>query len=253
MKFDFMFLEQLCAAPTELLMEALTKQLQSCYTEVRSTSDYVIAFGEIPIALVAHADTVWLNPPQEIYYDVFKRTCLTLGQGAGFDDRAGIYAIWKIVEALQGPNPTIIITTGEEKCGIGAQKLAQDMGPKGIKYFIELDRAGKDDCVFYYCDNNDFRAYIESFGFHTKEGSYTDISFLMDKWKVCGVNLSIGYYNEHSDYEFLYVDYLSNTIDKVLKMLREEEIPNFVFKKREENKDGSKRKYRQKRSREKTC
>lgn len=247
MKFDFMFLEQLCTAPTEILMEALTYHLQSCYSEVRSTPDYVIAFGEIPVALVAHADTVWPNPPQEIYYDVFKRTCLALGQGAGFDDRAGIYAIWKITEALGQRKPTIIITTGEEKCGIGAQKLAQDMGPKGIKYFIELDRAGRDDCVFYYCNNVDFQKYVESFGFHTEEGSYTDISFLMDKWKICGVNLSIGYYNEHSDYEFLYVDYLGNTIDKVLKMLREEEIPDFMFKKRE-NKNGNKRYYRKKRS-----
>lgn len=230
MNFDFMFLEELCVASTPVLMKSLQKQLLACYKKVIYTPECVVAFGEIPIALVAHVDTVVPFAPSELFYDRFKRTCLALGQGAGFDDRAGIYAIWKIVEACGKCRPTIILTTGEEDYGVGAHKLASKVDIGNIKYLIELDRAGVQDCVFYYCENEDFKKYVESFGFKEEKGSYTDISFLMHKWKICGVNLSVGYFCEHTDWENLNVDALHLTINKVLRMLREENIPDFEYK-----------------------
>ena len=51
----------------------------------------------------------------------------------------------------------------------------------------------------------------------------------MPIWEICGVNLSIGYENEHSFRETLNVNHMFNTIEKVKKMLSEKVIPNFQF------------------------
>lgn len=232
MEFDFLLLEQLCKLETKSLMGVMHGFLSVYYDKILSTPDYVVATGDIPIALVVHADTVWENfIPDKIFYDRTRKVCLASGQGAGFDDRAGIYAIWKIVDACYGKSkPTIIITTGEEDYGVGAKALAKKPAMRDIKYMIELDRQGKNDCVFYQCANRDFIKYIEGFGFKEARGSYSDITFLMTPWKICGVNLSIGYYNEHSDFEILRVDELKDTIDKVLIMINNKSIPNFEYK-----------------------
>ena len=51
----------------------------------------------------------------------------------------------------------------------------------------------------------------------------------MPAWKVCGVNLSVGYEDEHSRQEILNIGPLFDTIRKVKKMLSETEIPDFVY------------------------
>jgi hypothetical protein len=106
-----------------------------------------------------------------------------------------------------------------------------EKAPEGLRYVIQLDRRGADDCVFYDCDNSDFVDYVEKFGFTTAIGTFSDISVICPEWKVAGVNLSIGYQNEHSMSEILYVGQMLNTIDKVIKMLQEpiDDIPFFAY------------------------
>ena len=98
-----------------------------------------------------------------------------------------------------------------------------------MRYLIQLDRRGACDCVFYDCANGDFIKFIETYGFIEAKGSFSDISFLMPAWKVCGVNLSVGYANEHSVSEILHINVLFRTIDKVKKMLQETKIPKFDY------------------------
>jgi DNA-directed RNA polymerase subunit RPC12/RpoP len=83
--------------------------------------------------------------------------------------------------------------------------------------------------VFYDCDNEDFEKYVEKFGFVTAYGSFTDICHLCPSWGVAGVNLSVGYRDEHTVSEVLFVGQLLDTIEKVKKMLSEREIPEFVY------------------------
>jgi hypothetical protein len=94
---------------------------------------------------------------------------------------------------------------------------------------IELDRRGKNDCVFYDCCNREFIEYIEKFGFVEEWGSFSDISFLMGAWEICATNLSVGYLNEHSAIETLNAKDLFDTIEKVKIMLQEEIIPEFDY------------------------
>ena len=173
-------------------------------------------------------DTVFPIPVKDLYYDK-EKNIMWSPQGLGADDRAGVFAILKILQS--NLRPSVIFTTDEEKGGLGASKLGKIECPiKGLKYLIELDRRGEDDCVFYDCDNAEFFQYIANFGFSLRWGTFSDISFLMSDWKVCGVNLSIGYENEHCSIETLNITHMKNTIKKVKKMLMEEEIPTFEYK-----------------------
>lgn len=166
-------------------------------------------------------DTVFKTPVSDLYYDQ-RKGVLWSPQGLGADDRAGIFAIMKIIES--GLRPSVILTTDEEQGGLGATALASQKCPiPNLKYMIQLDRHGTNDCVFYECFNEDFYDYVESFGFVEAYGSFSDISFLMPQWLVCGVNLSVGYEDEHSDVETLHIAPLFDTIRKVQEMLLDAE------------------------------
>ncbi len=203
------------------LMKMLVKQLKNKgYTDIFNTKEFIIAEGNTPICLLAHCDTVFSTTPTEWVYDQ-KREVLWSPSGAGFDDRAGIYAILKILE--DGFRPCIIFTTGEEIGGVGAYKLTHlfPTNPfvKDTKFLIQLDRMGKDDCVFYKCNNKPFIKKIESYGFREEQGTYTDISIIAPKWGIAAVNLSVGYYDEHTHAERLYLKQLRSTIKKVENIL----------------------------------
>lgn len=192
--------------------------LQSKYDRVIVSSEYLIAVGDCPVGLVAHLDTVFQNPPKNIFYDRVKNVMWS-PEGLGADDRAGVYAIIQILKA--GYRPTVIFTTNEEKGCLGAVTLASNVAkcPTELKYIIQLDRRGSNDCVFYDCANYKFDEYVESFGFVTNFGSFSDISEICPQWGIAGVNLSIGYYDEHSYIETLYIGQMLATIERVKKML----------------------------------
>ena len=197
------------------------KLINKGYKEIRRTKNFIIAEGDIPICLIAHCDTVFNQPPKEWIYD-YKKQVLWCPTGAGFDDRAGITAILKIIN--DGFRPHIVFTNGEEIGGVGAYELI-DFFPscpfQELKFMIELDREGRNDCVFYHCNNKTFIKKIESYGFRENYGSFTDISIIMPSWNVAGVNLSVGYYDEHSKMERIYIKQLQSTIKKVENILKD--------------------------------
>lgn len=224
---DLKTFEQLCGLSQTAMGKTMSTYLKSKYKEVVSTKDYIYAIGNIPVALVAHMDTVFARPASEIFYDR-RKNVIWATEGLGADDRAGIFAIIQIIR--QGLRPHIILTTDEEKGCIGADKLSRIPCPfTELNYIIQLDRRGANDCVFYDCNNPAFVEYVEEFGFVEAIGSFTDICSICPEWKIAGVNLSVGYRNEHSTSEILYVGHLLDTIEKVCIMLREKDIPKFEY------------------------
>ena len=199
--------------------------------DIIACKDFVCVKGGIPVTLVAHVDTVFPQwPSQESFFYDRKKNVMWSCEGAGFDDRAGIYLITKIIR--EGFLPNIILTTGEESGGTGADKLISKY-PKPfapMNYIIELDRNGKEDCVFYYCDNKEFKSYVSSFGFKEDFGTFTDISIICPHWGIAGVNFSVGYVNEHSYCEHLYIDHMELTFKRVCAMLRVARDVNEPFK-----------------------
>lgn len=226
---DYRTFEKLCGLSQEGMKKTLGLFLRSKYDTVIETPDYICAVGDIPIALTAHMDTVFQKPAMEVFYDRQKNVIWS-PNGLGADDRAGIFAIIQIIK--KGLRPHIIFTTDEETGAQGATVLGKDHCPfPDLRYVIELDRRGANDCVFYDCANDEFTNYIESFGFVEAIGSFSDICMFCEDWGVAGVNLSIGYRDEHSVSEVLFVGHMLNTIDKVVSMLSvpADKIPHFKF------------------------
>lgn len=221
--------------------------LKKKYDYVVEDEAFIYAVGTIPVALVAHMDTVFEESPKDrivtsggktymrperkvtLYYDQW-REMIACPDGAGFDDRAGIYAIFKIIES--GLKPSIILTTDEEIGGVGALKFVNKVKEplSDLRYIIQLDRRGTQDCVFYDLESPEFQSYIEGFGFKTNWGSFSDISTICPAWKIAGVNLSIGYENEHTTRETLNIQAWLDTIEKVKVMLQESDIPFWEYK-----------------------
>ena len=222
MKINIDLMQKLCKLNKDTLKEVLAKYLKSKgYSKVIRSNMFVIAEGDLPLCLCAHLDTVFPSSPVDIYYDN-KKTVMWSPQGLGADDRAGIYAIISLLE--KGYKPSIIFTDLEEKGGVGADSLVEHFPHcpfKDCKAIIQLDRRGAVDSVYYDCDSEIFEKKINSYGFKTEWGTFTDISIICPKWGIAGVNLSVGYYNEHHYIETLNMVQLHSTIHKVEKMLQE--------------------------------
>lgn len=215
------------------LLHVMYELLKTRYKNVIVHKHFVIAEGDIPIALVAHLDTVFKIPPEFILYDREKNVMWGSNkccEGAGFDDRAGVFAILQILKTTK-LRPHIIFTTDEECGALGAIELITEYpsAPFELKYIIQLDRQGNDDAVYYDGINRDFIKYTTSFGFVERRGSFSDISVICPCWERCGVNLSIGYSCEHTPVETLNVSSFYHTIQKVKRMLSVHNIPDFKW------------------------
>lgn len=210
--------------PTSSLPKVMEKFLKQFYTSVvtNETYDYIMAEGNIPIGIVAHMDTVFPHPPKDIYYDR-KEDVVWSPQGGIGDDRVGIFLIYNLL--VNGYKPHIFLMNDEEYGGLGAQELVKDylICPFYINYLIELDRQGNNEAVFYNCNNPNFTNYILSFGFKETHGIFSDISIICPYWGVAGVNLSVGYHNEHSLLETWHPKEAMNTYNKVIKMFEDKE------------------------------
>ncbi len=218
---DFKLLKKLISLNQWETKDFVFQYLNKIYSTIVETPEYIFAKGNIPIALVAHMDTVFEDDSNE--RDFMYHTpegVLWNPNGAGFDDKAGIFSIFKIIE--EGYLPHVIFTTDEEIGSEGAWKLVEDFPtqPFGdLKYVVELDRANEYDCVFYDCKNEEFWSYIESFGFVRAFGTSSDVKHISFAWDIAGVNLSIGYKYQHTKDEILNIGAMFETISKVKRML----------------------------------
>ena len=196
--------------------------------------EYIFVPGTMPVMFVAHLDTVHKESVKHICTSNSGNIIMS-PQGIGGDDRCGVYALMKLWKAVSGKHPSLLFTCNEETGGHGAKAFAADW-KNGLyegftfKYLIELDRRGKKDAVFYNCANDQFEDYVQSFGFCTDFGTYTDICDVAPAIGVAAVNLSCGYYNAHTLNEYIKVNELQLTINKVRKMLQDiDNAPVFEY------------------------
>lgn len=219
-KKEYSILRQVFTMHEQQLLNVLRKTLENYYEKknIIATNDYIYVVGDIPIALLAHLDTVHKAPPTEFFHDK-ERGYLWTPEGLGADDRAGVFGILMLLKA--GYRPSILFLTQEERGGIGAEKLIKEWPAPAseINFLIELDRRGEDDAVYYDCGNEEFEKFISSFGFNTEWGSFSDISVIAPVWDRAAVNLSIGYFDEHTLCERLNYRYMFKTIDRVKQIL----------------------------------
>ena len=214
--------------------EALFKRLQNMFSgnAIFQKERFLLVRGEAPVLLVAHLDTV--------HREAVKTICQSGGgnilmspQGIGGDDRCGVYGICKVYEAAE-KKPWLLFTCDEEIGGRGAdafcaaylqKKLPKEL--EKLKMLIELDRKGKNDAVYYGCDNPEFEAYVSSKGFKTASGSFSDISIIAPGLGIAAANLSCGYYHAHTIHEYINRKHLKEIVKKVVEMVSDAARENF--------------------------
>lgn len=220
-KFKF-----LCRKSQKDLKKYLRKELTEIYGKAISADGFVYAQGEIPILLVAHLDTVHKQLPKQIKW-IKNNTALTSPQGIGGDDRCGVYMIMDIIKTHKC---SVLFCEDEEIGGVGADKFIKSSISDGLKfnYIIEFDRKGKEDAVFYSCDNADFEDFITKDFYTTDYGSFSDISVVAPYLKVAAANLSCGYYNAHTTTEYVVLPEMAESI-KQAKILIDKTTEDNVY------------------------
>ncbi|MBD3879726.1 MAG: hypothetical protein SR1Q5_08650 [Quinella sp. 1Q5] len=205
-----------------------------------SKGNFILVHGQAPVMLVAHLDTVHEEPVHDICLSSDGNIIMS-PQGIGGDDRCGVFALVKIYR-LSKIKPWLLFCCNEEIGGLGAKKFClahqQRQLPNDLddlKFIIELDRKGKNDAVYYRCDNHDFEAYISDKGFKTAQGSFSDISLIALELNIAAVNLSCGYYHAHTRHEYINRSQLDATIHTVVDIIAESsraDFPTFDYRER---------------------
>lgn len=212
-------LQAVLKASTKTILKAAAEELRKTHEKVYETHYYTYAIGEVPMCLVAHADTVRADSgPMDL--DVTPWAIRNKNGILGADDRAGIFAIFQILKTAPA-KPSVLITNYEESGCRGAVRWLLDgvWSTKDV-LFIELDRRGSSHYVTYNGTlPKEVADYIESFGFRRENGTVSDIMYITEEYGVPSVNLSIGFHNEHSHREILILDEMWATIRKVRAMV----------------------------------
>lgn len=187
--------------------------------------------------LVAHADTI----PGDNVKVKFENGIFTSAiehKGIGADDRVGIAMTW----LLRNSGHSLLVPFGEEHGLVGTrflmnnhQNLFKQLHLEH-QFAIEMDRQDKDDLAFYDIATDEFRDWCEKQfpKFKRTRGMSTDIAKLCDEAPegnpMCGVNISVGYYNQHTKDEKLVLSEWINSFSLLKTMLEQKEIPRFEHK-----------------------
>lgn len=206
------------------LKSFLNDKLAKYYKNVIAQDGFLYAKGKDKICLTAHMDTVHKNKIKTFVEERGENIKISSPQGIGGDDRCGIYMILEILERTNF-RPTILFCEDEEIGLVGSRKFTNTKFIKDLSkmfYLIELDRKGNNDLVFYGDTNEEFHKYLEDLtGYSTAWGSCSDISNLSPACKVASVNISCGYYNQHTKDEFVILEEMEYSIGIVIKMIKD--------------------------------
>ena len=197
---------------------------------------FVNGTKESKVVLVAHADTAFDDSKSKVSHKKhvveIENDCFIGYQNGkrialGADDRAGCAILW----ALKDSGHSILLTDGEEHGRIGSHWLMeQNPDIANIinqhQFIIEFDRRNSNDFKCYDVGTDEFRAFINEKTNYEEPNreSYTDICTLCKD--ICGVNLSVGYYNEHTNNESINFNEWLHTLNVARKLL-DEDLPKF--------------------------
>lgn len=185
------------------------------------------------VMLSAHMDTVYGIKREKRVVNKGGIITAELPDGSrtilGADDRAGIAIILSVIEKIpEHFNGTIKVAfSREEETGlVGAEKINKSFY-KNVDLAIVVDRQGSRDIVvgseFPFCCNEvgDFVERISKeigLNYSCVKGRSSD-ACIFAKNGVNTVNLSAGYQNEHTEFEFLSIYNMKDTINLILMIL----------------------------------
>ncbi|MGO8819850.1 MAG: hypothetical protein ACLQT6_16965 [Desulfomonilaceae bacterium] len=110
-----------------------------------------------------------------------------------------------------------------------AEEINQDH-----QFVVEFDRRNGRDFKCYDVGTDEFRSYVAKKTGYTEpdQRATTDIVSLCRD--IAGVNLSVGYHDEHHESEYLNISEWGHTLDVVRKWLSKENLQKFIIPFRED-------------------
>ena len=218
---------RICQKTQAEVKKYMKSYLETSKYKVICEDGFLYAKGTVPVLLVAHMDTVHKDLCKDIAIEGDK---VSSPQGIGGDDRCGIYIIRELVKTFRC---SVLLCEDEERGCIGATKFTKTdyIHNLGVNYMIEFDRKGSNDAVFYTCGNQEFINHVLDFtGYKRAYGTFSDISSLMPISKICGVNLSSGYYNPHTTSEYVMFEEMIETLNAAKALIKAECSAPFEYK-----------------------
>lgn len=222
-KFLSSWSEQVFTLPPTELFSFIQQVLSPAYNIVARKDNFYLVLSPkenyTPLALAAHVDTVSAKYALFPYPADTETPCCLFSKGCNcLDDRLGVFHILQL--ALNNPRYPIVFLDQEENGCIGAIQLIKDfphlnsLFPLGLNCFIEVDRHGTDEVVFYHQDNPAFEELFQEY-IKNNRFAWTDICVLAPHYNRCGANVSAGYYNEHTQGEYMLLRDVSAVQDRL--------------------------------------
>lgn len=178
------------------------------------------------VCINAHTDTVHRESDKKIAETLQYRWIDDIMTGGGNmmagDDKCGIALALTLALYTDLPMK-IILTTGEEVGGTGSAKLiGSDF--KDVAFCFTVDRKGGNDIISEYCGRTCApKEFVDQFialasrtvgiKFVDTDGSYAD-TYVISQHTPC-INISAGYYNAHTNSDFVNVNELYNVMNAV--------------------------------------
>jgi hypothetical protein len=190
------------------------------------------------VLLVAHADTFWdceygydPGPTHEIKIEDGEIRAVNGNFGLGADDRAGCAMLW----LLKDLGHSLLVTNGEEHEQRGASWLMSDNKDIAAdinhdhQFVIQLDRRNGSDFKCYDVGTDEFRSYVAEKTGYTEPDRRATSDIVTLCREIAGVNLSVGYHNEHHENEFLNISEWECTLNVVQEWLSEPNLERFAL------------------------
>ncbi len=221
---------------SDMVFEKFRKLPNSVYRRHRSNKAKRFLFfegnKEKKVVLVAHADTVFVDYFEKhnlVFKDGFIQSAKGSKVGIGADDRAGCAILW----LLKDSGHSLLITDGEEIGNKGSEWLMEmnhDIADKinAHQFMVQFDKRGMNEFKCYSVGTDEFVSFISQVTGYTKicMSNSTDISILCRD--ICGVNFSIGYYNEHFIDEKINIQEWYDSLTLAKRFL-DDELPRFFL------------------------
>jgi hypothetical protein len=185
------------------------------------------------VVLLAHADTKWDDSvaypaPVRFADGVYASRSAELGIGA--DDRAGCALVWE----LRKLGHSLLLTSGEEKGCLSSHWIADHNSDvlaalNAHQFMVQFDRRNAKEYKCYEVGSDAFRAYVQRQTGYSEPDRLrgTDIKVLCRE--ICGVNLSCGYYDEHTPAETMVFAEWEQTLNLSRTWLSQRELPKFAL------------------------
>lgn len=203
-------------------IKTLWQYIKQYKPDMDAEGNITLVKGKAPYdCFVAHLDTVHSDNPEPTYFGEYVTSIN--GNGIGGDDKCGIIACLDLIQNLD--NVKVVFFTNEERGGIGSRNFDTEF-LKDVKYIIEIDRKGQHDFIqnsgsVTLCTDDFAKEFIGmNKSYKIERGTFTDVNNLRYKVPVCMANISSGYYNPHTNKEYINLKHLQQTIDAIHKFAK---------------------------------